>query len=76
MWDTGADLGSGLFKTSPRFLVKVAGAHTFTLEGRDSSLLPELHMHANPSHHCLGVVRNVSSGIMQTLISIGLDVTI
>lgn len=56
--------------------MKVAGAHTFTLEGRHSSLLPELHMHANPSHHCLGVVRNVSSGIMQTLISIGLDVTI
>ena len=52
VWDIGADLGSGLFKTCPWFLVKVAGAHNFMLKDRYSSLLTELHMHANPSHHC------------------------
>lgn len=68
--------GLGLWAFQNKPLVYGEGAHTFMLKGGRSSLLSELCMHANPSHHCLHAVRIVTSGTLQTSISKGLDVTI
>lgn len=57
-------------------LAKVVGAHASTRDSKHSSLLSQLHIHANPSHHCLGTVGIISSGIMRTSVSKQLAVTI
>lgn len=52
--------------------MKGGGALQFMLKCRHSNLISELQMHADPSHQCLGAGRIMSSGIMQTSVSMGL----